>query len=91
MTEGEQKKLLETISAVLLRCVILSLALLYSWFAFYLLSGNSGYIIHSGWFPLTPKDYVVVNYFGMAFMKILIVVFFLIPYLSIKWTLHYIK
>jgi hypothetical protein len=88
MTDNEEKRLLETIAAILLRCVILSLALLYLWFAFYLLSGNKGYAIHSIWFPLIPNDYVSVNYFGMAFMKILILVFFLIPYLSVRWALR---
>jgi hypothetical protein len=85
--EGKDN-LFETVAAILLRCFFLSLVLVYFWFGFYLLSGDLGHAIHSRFFACSRHDYDLLNYFGIAFTKIFAIVFFLIPYLSIKWVLR---
>jgi hypothetical protein len=88
MNSDEQNKLLETLAAIFIRSFFLSLGLIYLWFGFYLITGSSGYSIHSKWFNLNRYDYELVNYFGIAFTKISAILFFLVPYLSIKWVLR---
>lgn len=88
MNNDEQNNLLEKLSAILIRCFFLSLALLCFWFLFYLIGGNFGYSVHSKWFELSKHDYDLLNYFGMAFTKICAILFFLFPYFSIRLLLR---
>jgi Family of unknown function (DUF6868) len=87
MNNDEQTNLLEKLSSILVRCFLLSLALLFFWFLFYVSGGSLGYSIHSRWFELSKHDYDLLNYFGMAFTKICAILFFLFPYLSIRLVL----
>jgi hypothetical protein len=88
MNIDEQNNLFETVEAILLRCFFLSLVLICIWFGFYLFSSNAGYAFHSIFFACNQHDYDAINYFGIAFAKISAILFFLIPYLSIKWALR---
>lgn len=88
MNNDEQNDLLEKLSAVLIRCFFLSLALLFIWLIFYSIGGSAGYSLHSRWFELSKHDYDLLNYFGVAFTKICAIVFFLFPYISIRLVLH---
>jgi hypothetical protein len=86
MDREEKNIFIDTMAAVLLRCFLLSLILIYFWFAFYWLSGDTGYAIHTRFFGCSRHDYDILNYAGIAFTKICAILFFLIPYLAIKWT-----
>jgi hypothetical protein len=88
MNTEEKKIIFDTVAAVLLRCFLLSLVLIYFWFAFYWLSGNTGYAIHKRFFSCSRHDYDILNYAGIAFFKICAILFFLIPYLATKWALQ---
>ena len=80
-------QVLRTIAAVLIRCFFLVFAFVLFWFLFFLLAGEWGYRFNAAWFPVTFREYVLVNYCGIAFMKICNIFFFLIPYLAIQWFL----
>lgn len=88
MNNQEQINLLEKLSAILIRCFFLSLALLCIWFIFFAIGGGAGYNLHSQWFDLGRHDYDVLNYCGIAFTKICAIVFFLFPYISIRLVLR---
>ncbi len=84
MCRDELNDLLDCVSGVLIRCFLLSFALLLVWFLFFLLGGEQGYRIHSQWFDLSRRDYDLLSYYGMAFMKISVILFFLFPYIAIR-------
>ena len=84
MNEDEKNILLNTLSGILIRCLFMSIALLLLWAIFHLLAGDLGYSIHSRWFELSRHDYDLLNYYGMAFVKAVAILFFLFPYLSIR-------
>ncbi len=40
--------------------------------------------MNAKWFDIGKHDFDMINYFGMGFMKISILLFFFIPYLAIR-------
>ncbi len=88
MTREEQDYSLNRIASVLLCCLILSLAFLLLWFVSYVLAGDWTYGISARWFELSRHEFTLVNYWGIAITKIAAIVFFLFPYLSIKFVLR---
>lgn len=84
MATDDQINMLKTIAGILLRCFILSFALLMLWFIIFLMAGDFAYSIHSRWFDLSRREFDIMNYYGMAFVKICSIMFFLFPYISIK-------
>ena len=87
MNKDEQNNLLHGIAGIFLRCFFLSVTLLLLWFVFYLTGGDWAYSIHSRWFEISRRDFDLINYYGMALIKICTILFFLFPYLSIKLVL----
>ena len=88
MGKGEYDGLLDGLSGVLIRCFFFSFTLLLFWFLFFLLGGELGYRIHSKWFMLSRHDYDLLNYYGMAFVKMCALLFFLFPYFAIRLALR---
>jgi len=43
------------------------------------------YEIHSYWFKLSEHEFAVINYAGLMFAKVCVVLFFLVPYIASKW------
>jgi hypothetical protein len=78
----------EYLSRALIRCFVLSLALLFIWFVFYLLVRQWAYDIHSRMFELTRREFDLIMYCGMAFVKLSAFFFFLIPYISVRLILR---
>lgn len=72
------------LSQYFLRGILLGLLLLLAWFWLYVMLGNWFYVIHEQWFGITRSEFDRVNYYGMAIMKLFIVVAFLIPYLATR-------
>lgn len=75
-------------SFVLITCFFLCMGFVGLWFSFFLLGAEYGYALHSRWFDLGWRDYVWLNYVGMAFAKICGIVFFLFPYFGIRLLLR---
>lgn len=88
MHNDEHDKLLESLSAILGTCFLLTYAFLLLWFIFYWVGGDWGYKITSNWFEVSRHDYDLMSYFGIAFVKICNILFFLFPYLSIRLLLR---
>jgi uncharacterized protein DUF6868 len=81
---GDQNVFLETCSAILIRCFLIELAVLLLWFFIFLFMGGLAFKIHSAMFAITRHDFDLMNYYGMAFMKMSAFLLFLCPYLSIR-------
>jgi len=69
-----------------LRGFIYGVVLLILWFLLYLLVGDWVLDIHSSMFEIARPDFEKMNYFGMFLLKLAVFMFFLIPYLAIRFT-----
>ncbi len=83
---GDLRTFLDTTAKILIRCVFMNFALALVWWLFFLI--GRGYGFHSLMFHLTPHDVGLITYCGIAFIKICTIVFFLFPYVSIRWLLR---
>lgn len=81
------KDLLETTKDVLLRCWIFGFVPLFIWLGAILLMGNLIYELHGPLFGLTNHEIDLISYCGMGILKLIVLVCFFIPWLSIKMVL----
>ena len=79
---------LDVISAILLRGFVIGFALLLISFVFYLLGKDLAFRVHGALCDMTQKELDLMFYCFMGFLKLFVFVFFLIPYLAIRWTLR---
>jgi hypothetical protein len=75
----------ETIQGVLGWCAVINIGLLLWWFLFFMLAHDWIYQIHGKWFKLSIERFDAIHYAGMAFFKISIWVFNLVPYFAIRF------
>jgi hypothetical protein len=89
MQNSEQNDIfLQKLAAILIRSFLLGLAFLLLWFLFYLIAPGWMFEMNARWFTIDKRDFDMINYFGIGFVKISIILFFFFPYLAIKWTLR---
>lgn len=81
----------DTLSKVLLRCWIFGFILLLFWFEVYLLAGEAIYHLHRGIFGLSKHELDVIIYCGIGLTKIIVILFFFIPWLGIRLVLRKAK
>ncbi len=74
----------DTIRDVLGWCAVINLGLLLWWFLFFMLAHDWMYRIHGKWFKLPVERFDALHYAGMAFFKICILLFNIVPYLAIR-------
>ena len=75
------------VEGVLLRCFILGFAVLMIWFVFFLVAGGLIYDVHGSMFKeITVRQFDTIHYCGMGLLKLFIFVFFLVPYIAMRWT-----
>ena len=85
MNEGQRNNItIETVAAVLGGSFLINFALLLLWFCIFLFLPEWFYRINENWFAISRHEFDLINYTGIAFLKIVNIVFFLCPYLSIK-------
>ena len=74
----------QTLASVLLRSFLFGLAFLLLWFLLYLIAPGWIFKMNAKWFDIGRRDFELINYVGIGFVKISILLFFLLPYLAIK-------
>jgi len=74
----------QTLATILLRSFLFGLAFLLLWFLLYLIAPGWMFEVNAKWFNIGKRDFDLINYFGMGFVKISILLFFFFPYLSIR-------
>jgi hypothetical protein len=79
--------LLEAIAKILLQCWIFGFILLLFWWGAVMLAGNLVFGVHGGMFDLTRPQLNVIHYCGMVLTKLAVVLFFFIPWVSIRLVL----
>ncbi|MHB0958274.1 MAG: DUF6868 family protein [Pirellulaceae bacterium] len=79
---------LDVIAKVLLRCWLLGMLLLLIWYGVFLLVPNVIYSLHGSMFDLSPHELNIIHYSGMAFVKLVVILFFFFPWLAIRLVLR---
>ena len=75
---------LKTLASILIRSFLFGLSFLLLWFLLYLIAPGWMFEMNAKWFNIGKRDFDLINYFGMAFVKISILLFFFFPYLAIR-------
>jgi hypothetical protein len=81
-------ELFDTLAKISLRCFVMGYCLLLLWFVLYLYAGDLIYGIGDKSFRLTRHEVDLIIYGGMAFVKCVVLLFFLFPYVAIRWVLR---
>jgi hypothetical protein len=78
---------LDTVANVLLRSTVLGFLLLLLWLGLYMLAPGPMYA-QANWFGLTAHEVDLINYCGLAFVKMCVLLFFLFPYIAVRLVLR---
>lgn len=65
-------------------CCVINMGLLLWWFLFFTLAHDLVYRLHGKWFKLSVEKFDMVHYAGIAFFKICIFTFNLVPYFALR-------
>ena len=75
---------LEVIRSALAWCTLINWGLMLWWFLFFTLAHDLMYRIHRKWFNISVEKFDAIHYSGIAFFKILVFMFNLVPYLALR-------
>ncbi|MEX0326602.1 MAG: DUF6868 family protein [Puniceicoccaceae bacterium] len=75
---------LELIRDALGWCTLFNIGLLLWWALFIVFAHDFVYRMHTRWFKLSVEEFDKIHYTGMAFFKVLIFAFNLVPYLALR-------
>ncbi len=75
---------LEEIRATLAWCSVINIGLLLWWFVFIAFAHDWVYKMHSRWFNIPVEKFDAIHYAGIAFFKISIFLFNLVPYFALR-------
>ncbi len=75
---------LEEIRATLAWCSVINIGLLLWWFVFIAFAHDWVYKMHSKWFNIPVEKFDAIHYAGIAFFKISIFLFNLVPYFALR-------
>ncbi len=64
---------------------VINYLLLLLWFLFFVAARNTVFTIHSKWFKLSEDSFDTIHYCGLGLFKLLVFVFFLTPYLVLRF------
>ncbi len=73
----------DMIRYALLWCFVINIGLLLWWGLLFIFAHDWMYRVHSKWFKMSVESFCSIHYAGMAFFKILIFVFNVVPYLAL--------
>jgi len=85
-TENHSKTTWDFVASVLLLSFIFGMAMTLLWCLMVLCLGDWIYPVHQHFFGITRSQFNGLNYYGIAFTKVVSFVFFLGPYVSIKFS-----
>ncbi|HET8816899.1 MAG TPA: hypothetical protein VFM61_05560 [Pseudidiomarina sp.] len=72
---------------VLLWCWIVNYGVLLLWFIVLTAFREGLYELHGKWFPLSRESFVQMHYMSMAIYKVLVIVFFLVPWIVMEFVI----
>ena len=75
---------IEMIKGILAWSAVLNIGILLWWFLFIALASDWVYKMHSKFYQIQREQFDAIHYAGIAFYKICIFTFFIVPYLAIR-------
>ena len=81
---GNLNEMLEVMSQVLIRCVVMGVAVLLIWWAGLAFMGDFVYGVHSRLTPVSRQHFDVIHYAGMLTTKAAVSLLFFFPYIAIR-------
>ena len=75
---------IETIRAALGWCAIINMCLLLWWFFAITVLHDWVYKLHSKWYKLSREKFDEIHYTGIAFFKVAVFVFNIVPYFALR-------
>jgi len=75
---------IEMILEVLFWCTVINMGLLLFWMSWFVLAHDYVYRIHGKWLKLSVERFDTIHYAGMAFFKICIFLFNIVPYFALR-------
>ncbi len=75
---------IDLVRDALLWCFIINIGILLWWFLFFTLAHDWVYQFHGKWFKLSVDKFDAIHYAGMAFFKICIFLFNIVPYFALS-------
>jgi hypothetical protein len=91
MMQESTRTVFDTLAKILLRCWISGFVSLAIWLGAVLLMGETIHKLHGPMFGITSHELGVIFYCGMGMLKVFVLVFFFIPWLSIRLILKKAK
>jgi hypothetical protein len=76
--------MIEMLSEALLWSTLINMGLLLWWVGFFIFGRGFIYRMHSRWFKLSEEKFDAIHYAGMAFYKICIFIFNIVPWLALN-------
>lgn len=65
-------------------CAVFNFALLFFWFLMMASAGGIVHRLHGRWFHMPRERFDEIHYAGMAFYKLLVIVFNVMPWLALR-------
>ena len=75
----------EMLRDVLGWCTAINFGVLFVWLVGFIVAPDLIFRIHGKWFSLSKESFDTIHYAGMAFFKMSIVLFNLVPYLALRF------
>ena len=75
---------IDLVRDALLWCFLINIGILLWWFLFFTLAHDWVYQFHGKWFKLSVDKFDTIHYAGMAFFKICIFLFNIVPYFALR-------
>jgi len=82
---------LDAVAKILLRCWVFGFLLLLFWFGAVTLAGDFVYGVHGSMFDLSRHELDLIHYCGMGLTKLVVGLFFFIPWVAIRLVLRKAK
>ena len=77
-------EMLELVSQVLIRCVVLGVAVLLIWWGGLVFMGDFVFNMHSKVTPMSMEQFNVIHYAGMLTTKAIVSLLFFFPWIAIR-------
>ncbi|MEX0999556.1 MAG: DUF6868 family protein [Thermodesulfobacteriota bacterium] len=74
----------EIIRNFLAWCSVINVGVLIYWWLFFTLAHGFVYRIQGKWFKLSVEKFDAIHYTGMAFFKMSIILFNIVPYIALR-------
>lgn len=65
-------------------CTLINIGLLLWWFLWLWLAHDWVYRMHAKWFKISEEHFDAIHYTAIAFFKLVVIVFNIVPYLALR-------